>query len=43
VVIRYDDTYADIASIGAGLTYTKTTTGGYKIYSFTAGTDSVTF
>jgi hypothetical protein len=25
------------------LTYTKTTTGGYKIYSFTAGTGTVTF
>jgi hypothetical protein len=24
------------------LTFTKTTTGGYKIYSFTAGTGSVT-
>jgi hypothetical protein len=24
------------------LTYTKTTTGGYKIYTFTAGTGSVT-
>jgi hypothetical protein len=43
VIIRYTDTFADITTIGAGLTYTKTTTGGYKIYSFTAGTDSVTF
>jgi hypothetical protein len=24
------------------LTYSKTTTGGYKIYTFTAGTGSVT-
>jgi hypothetical protein len=24
------------------LTYTKTTTGGYKIYQFTAGTGTVT-
>jgi hypothetical protein len=24
------------------LTYSKTTTGGYKIYSFTAGTGTVT-
>jgi hypothetical protein len=43
VIIRYTDTFADITSIGAGLTYTKTTTGGYKIYSFTQGTDSVVF
>jgi hypothetical protein len=43
VIIRYTDTFADITTIGGGLTYTKTTTGGYKIYSFTAGTDTVTF
>jgi hypothetical protein len=43
VIIRYPDTYANLASIGGGLTYSLTTTGGYKIYSFTAGTGSVTF
>jgi hypothetical protein len=30
-----------LASIGGGLTYTLTNTGGYKIYSFTAGTGTV--
>jgi hypothetical protein len=43
VIIRYSDTRDDISTIGAGLTYTKTTSGGYKIYSFTAGTGTVTF
>ena len=42
VIIRYPDTSADLASIGAGLTYTRTVTGGYKIYKFTAGTGTVT-
>jgi hypothetical protein len=43
VIVRYADTFPDITTIGAGLTYTKTTTGGYKIYRFTQGTDTVTF
>ena len=43
VVIRYANTFADITTIGAGLTYTSTNTGGYKIYSFTAGTGNITF
>jgi hypothetical protein len=30
-------------TIGAGLTYTKTTPTGYKVYTFTAGTGAVTF
>jgi hypothetical protein len=42
VIFRYPDTNTDLTSIGAGLTYTKTTSGGYKIYSFTAGTGTVT-
>jgi hypothetical protein len=36
VVIRYSNTFADLASIGSGLTYTYANTGGYKIYTFTA-------
>jgi hypothetical protein len=36
VVIRYADTNPDLSFIGSSLTYTKTTSGGYKIYSFTA-------
>jgi hypothetical protein len=31
-----------LASIGAGLTYTKTTLSGYKVYTFTAGTGTIT-
>jgi hypothetical protein len=42
VILRYADTFADLASIGGGLTYSKTTTGGYTIYTFTAGTGTVT-
>jgi hypothetical protein len=40
--LRYADTFPNLASIGGGLTYTLTTTGGYKIYKFTAGTGSIT-
>jgi hypothetical protein len=44
VIIRYADTFANITSIGAGLTYSgPVTSGGYKTYTFTAGTDTVTF
>jgi hypothetical protein len=42
VILRYANTLADLTTIGAGLTYTLTNTGGYKIYSFTAGTGSIT-
>jgi hypothetical protein len=35
VIIRYANTYSDL-SVGGGLTYTLTNTGGYKIYTFTA-------
>ena len=41
VIIRYANTFADLQSISVGLTYSLTTTGGYKIYSFTAGTGTV--
>jgi hypothetical protein len=40
--LRYPDTYADLTSIGGGLTYTKTTYTGYKVYTFSAGTGLVT-
>jgi len=43
VVLSYPDTYPDINYIGAGLTYSKTAASGKKIYTFTAGTDSVIF
>jgi hypothetical protein len=42
VIIRYADTKADLTTVGAGLTYTKTSSGGYTIYTFTAGTGSIT-
>ena len=42
VIIRYADTLADLTSIGGGLTYTRTTPTGYKVYTFTAGTGTVT-
>ena len=42
VVISYADTYADIASISAGLTYTRTTSSGLKVYTFTSGTGTIT-
>jgi hypothetical protein len=41
VVIAYPSTSADLASIGGGLTYTKTTVGGNTIYTFTAGTGTI--
>jgi hypothetical protein len=41
VIIKYPD---DITlSIGAGLTSSTTSSGGFKITSFTAGTDTVSF
>jgi hypothetical protein len=42
VIIAYSSTFGDFTSIGAGLTYTKTTSGGNTIYTFTAGTGTVT-
>jgi len=42
VILRYADNFADLTSIGGTLVYTLTTTGGYKIYKFTAGTGTVT-
>jgi hypothetical protein len=43
VIIRFPDTYPNLTSIGGGLTYSLTTTGGYKIYKFTNGTGLITF
>ena len=42
VVISYPDVYSDLTTIDAGLTYTKTTYTGYKVYTFTSGTGTVT-
>jgi hypothetical protein len=43
VIIRYPDSYEDLSSISVGLTYTKTTPTGYKVYTFTVGTGTITF
>jgi hypothetical protein len=49
VLIRYADSLPDLAAIGAGLTKDgggltpSTTSGGYKVYRFTAGSDIITF
>jgi hypothetical protein len=43
VIIAYADTYPDITSISGGLTYARTTPTGLKVYTFTAGTGTVTF
>jgi hypothetical protein len=43
VIIAYPNNYPNLASIGAGLTYTldTTTRTGYKVYKFTDGTGTV--
>jgi hypothetical protein len=40
VVLKYPDSVT--LTIGGGLTSSTTTSGGFKITSFTAGTDTVT-
>jgi hypothetical protein len=43
VIISYSSSYPDLTSIGVGLTYSgPVTAGGNKIYTFTAGTGTVT-
>jgi hypothetical protein len=41
VILKYPDTFA--ISAGAGLTSSTTTSGGYNITTFTAGTGTVSF
>jgi hypothetical protein len=45
VIIAYSTSFSPLASIGAGLTYTvdTTTRSGFRVYTFTAGTGTVTF
>jgi hypothetical protein len=43
VIISYPSALADLASISGGLTYSLTTSGGKKIYTFTAGTGPITW
>jgi len=42
VLMRYADNFDDLSSIDVGLTWTLTVSGGFKIYTFTAGTGTVT-
>jgi hypothetical protein len=42
IVLRFPNTYPDFTSIGAGLTYQKTSITGFTVYRFTAGTGTVT-
>ena len=44
VIIAYPSSYANITTISGGLTYSgPTTIGSNKVYTFTAGTGTVTF
>lgn len=43
VIIRYPDSLPAITSIGPGLSYSTSTSGGYRVYQFTAGSDNITF
>ena len=45
VIIAYPSSFPAPTSIGAGLTYSVSTTSrsGYRVYSFTAGTGTITF
>ena len=43
VIVRYPSTNSNISSIGGGLTYSWTNSGGYKTYTFTAGTGNITW
>jgi hypothetical protein len=42
VIIRYPNTFSDLTTIGGSLVHTFTNLGGFKIYTFTAGTGTVT-
>jgi hypothetical protein len=41
--LRYADSFPDISTIDVGLTSSLTVSGGFKIYSFTAGSGTITF
>jgi hypothetical protein len=45
VVIAYPSTDAALSSIGVGLTYTVSTSSrsGYRVYTFTAGTGTISW
>jgi hypothetical protein len=41
VIIKYPDSYS--LTIGGGLTSSTATAGGFKVTTFTAGTDTISF
>jgi hypothetical protein len=41
VILKYPDTYT--ISVGAGLTSSTATSGGFSVTTFTAGTDDISF
>jgi len=43
VILAYPSTLSDLVSIGAGLTYTKTTLSGNTVYTFTSGTGVISW
>jgi hypothetical protein len=45
VIIAYPDTFPAPVSISGGLTHSVSTTSrtGYRVYTFTAGTGTITF
>jgi hypothetical protein len=45
VIIAYPDTFPAITTISGGLTYSVSTISrsGYRVYTFTAGTGTITF
>jgi hypothetical protein len=44
VIIAYSDSFPELTSIGGGLTYSVSTVSrsGFRVYTFTAGTGTVT-
>jgi hypothetical protein len=44
VIVAYSTAFSALTTIGAGLTYSVDTTSrsGYRVYTFTAGTGTVT-
>jgi hypothetical protein len=43
VIMRYLKTFAPLKTIGAGLTYTMNENATHRVYSFTAGTGSISW
>jgi hypothetical protein len=43
VIVRYPSTEANISSISGGLTFSWTSAGGFKTYTFTNGNGTITW